>query len=250
LILKKLRRGEVAWITAPLIALGFAGAFFMSARDLYSAKMSSAAQGLIIGQEGMPFGMFVGSSQLFIPSSGSYDLKLHGVDSLGVVQQGFGFAGANQDSSDFNPQDTGEITVPQMQANNLSFRQISYRQRVPVNDWFSLSFERTGYHKGRCYVRNTGPYTLEGAAIALNSNEIFIGELKPGESKTVPLDTAKSNNIAPELHSDISGIMARLHGVALIGYVEGYRPGPQLGSQVDSRTSVRMMLVAKEGIGE
>ena len=248
LVLRKLRRGELAWITAPIISLGFAGFFFASAQDLYSAKMSTAAEGIIVAQEGMPYGIFVGDSKMFIPSSGTYDLKMKGVDSLGIVQTDNAYRGSRQNESNLNPQDTGEITIPEMHANNLAFRQIDYRQRVPVTDWYSIEFQRTGSHKGRCHVRNTGAYPLTNAIVVVGAAQIPIGELRPGDSKTINVDVSKGPNLQTN-EFELFGIWSRLHAVALFGYVKDYRPGPQIGKQVENRTTIRVALVAKEALG-
>ena len=86
LLLKKLKRGEWAWFTAPVISLSFAGAFFAAASDLYSAKLSTATQGLLVATAHTPETLFFGKSQLFFPRGGEYDLKLQNLDSLGAGQ--------------------------------------------------------------------------------------------------------------------------------------------------------------------
>jgi len=252
LILRKFKRGELAWFTAPIISLGFAGALFASAGDLYSAKMSSAAQGLLVGQEGIADGMFIGKSQLFVPRAGSYDLKMKGVDSLGILSASrdfYGGRGQEEDTSDLNPQDTGEITIPEMHANNLAFREIAYRQRVPVSDWFSIEFRKDGKNKGVATVRNTGPYVLDHASVVTGGAEVpLTAPLQPGESKIVTVipqpDTGANSG-----ESDLKVLLNRNRGAALTGSIVGLQPGPQLGKPVQGRTAIQMILFAKEALG-
>ncbi|RYG22828.1 hypothetical protein EON82_15925, partial [bacterium] len=73
LVLRKMKRGEFAWVTAPVLSLGFAGLLFKSAQSLYAASLSSASQGVVVLQEGSPEGIFFGTSQMFFPRGGVYD---------------------------------------------------------------------------------------------------------------------------------------------------------------------------------
>ncbi|AIE83925.1 hypothetical protein [Fimbriimonas ginsengisoli] len=251
LILKKLKRGELAWFTAPLISLGFAGAFFASAQDLYSARMSSASQGILIAQQGMEEGLFVGASQMFVPRSGTYDLKLNGVDSLGILntnQPYYGYGGRQEHDSEFDPVDVGQIIVPRMQANNLSFREIDYRQRVPVGRWFSLETKRSGSNL-TCVVRNTGTYRLENAAIQVADQETEVGTIEPGQTREIKVRIADVPPVASTDNYSLPQFLTRNRGTALIGSIRGFRPGPQLGEEVAGRTSVRLALIAKEALG-
>jgi hypothetical protein len=251
LVLKKLRRGELAWFTAPIISLGFAGAFFASAQDLYSAKMSSAAQGVIVGQQGLEEGLFVGTSQLFVPRSGTYDLKLEGVDSLGIRpnNQPYYYGRNDQHEAEFDPVDVGEIVVPRMQANNLAFREISFRQRVPVARWFSIEAKPEGNGLVRCTLRNLGGFTLENAGVLIGDQETEVGTLLPGQTKELRIHLAQTPALPGSNTWTLPQFLNRYRGIALIGTIQGYRPGPQLGEQVKERTSVRLTLIAKEALG-
>jgi hypothetical protein len=252
LVLRKLKRGELAWVTAPIISLGFASAFFASAQGLYSAKMSTASQGILLAQQGLDEGLFVGQSQLFIPRSGTYDLKVQGLDSLGVMpaSQMYYYGGNNdQSSADLNPVDVGEIKIPEMQASNLAFKRVEYRQKVPIGKWFSISVNRTSANKGTCTIRNDSAYELGSATLYAGDAQYHLDKIAAGQSKTVPYDATYVADQGVSPSSDFTQFLARNREFAVVGLLNGYRPGPQLGTQVDSRTSVKLAFVGREALG-
>ncbi|MEZ0326769.1 MAG: hypothetical protein ACAH95_12780 [Fimbriimonas sp.] len=248
IVLKKLNRGELAWFTAPILSLGFAGLLFTRAQDLYAAQMSSASQGLLVAQEGMPEGIFIGSSQVFIPRGGSYDLKLEGVDSVGVVENQDGYyyggyrRGAESSTMELNPLDDGEIHVPALRANNLTFREINYRQREPAaGDWFKIR----QIQRGKLFeVVNNSPYTLEKAVICVGKRAFPItGTLAPGQKLKV--SAGKDSTEAWEQGPSFAGIMTS-KTLGLSGKLKGLRPGPQIGKEVAARTEIRYVFISRE----
>src|SRR5262249_46631881 len=154
LVLKKLKRGELAWFTAPILSLGFAGILFTSAASLYSAKMSTVSTGLLLAQEGSGDGIFIGGTQMFIPRAGSYDLKLKSVDSITDRGEDDGMGRVAQENADVEAVDTGEIAIPNLSANNLNFRRIGYRQIVPISKQFHVKLASLDGGKCRCTVTN------------------------------------------------------------------------------------------------
>lgn len=247
LILRKLRRGELAWFTAPIISLGFAGVLFTSAQSLYSAKMSTLTQGLLVAKQGVDEGMFVGDSEMFVPRGGTYDLGLKNVDAVGRMSPnpyGGGYV-STDDSSTLGAIDEGDqVAVPAMPANNLAFREIAFRQRVPAGRWFSIDVRPDG-EKLKCTVRNESPYPLLGAKLMLGASEQPIGTLDPGASQTVvgEIERALPGREAP---NDLSGITGHYGGVALEGNLGYFRPGPQIGNPVNVLNGVRIAFFAKE----
>lgn len=251
-VLRRFKRGELAWFTAPVISLGFAGILFNSAQSLYAAKMSTATVGIVVGQQGLSEGMFVGTTQLFVPRSGVYDLKLTNVEHLGTIQSPsspYYSYRDNDDVAQFDPIDVGEIQVPSMRANNLAFRRMSYRQRVPVGDWFSLEISPKADGKWTCTARNNGELPLLDAKIAVGATDLPIGELKPGQTKSVTIERPKQGAEAAVVW-EVDQFLTRQNGVALLGTLDGLKPGPQLGQVVKDRTKINLVFFAKEALGK
>lgn len=251
LILRKLKRAEWAWVTAPLISLGFAGAFFASAQDLYAAKMSTSSAGLILGQQGNSEGLFVGSTQMFIPRSGRYDLKLSGVDSLAIVptiSNSFGF-GRGVETADLNLIDIGQIIAPQMSANNLAFKAMEYRQIVPIGEWIDLSVSDIHGKNGTCTVRNKGPFTLRNVQLIAQERTVSLTDLPPGSEQSIKFVAGKTDKDLDPVAASITPFLSRSRGIALIGEVENFRPGPQIGNAIETRDNLKLAYFAKEALG-
>jgi len=239
-VLRKLKRGELAWFTAPILSLGFAGALFNSAKELYGAKMSSAHQGIVIGREGMPEGIFVGKTQLFIPVGGSYDLGLRGVDSLGVEEDQYGYYRRRRDTGTMEPLDVGDVRVPNLRTNNLAFRKLVYRQRVPSGEWFSIEQSQDGQSYT---VRNRSPYDVSDAFLRADA-EIPLGSLASGATKTVKMTDALADSLS--YRDQAFERLPASNAVALLGTINGFRPGPQLGQVVPGRSKIQLAYFAQE----
>ena len=233
LVLRKLKRGELAWVTAPLLSLGFAALLFRSAQSLYAAALSTASQGLVVLQEGRPEGMFFGTSQMFFPKGGTYDLRLENVDRLAPVQQ----VDYGSDAlAGFDPVDDGQVRVPRLQTDNLAFREMAYAQRLPHADWFRID----PVDARRTVVENRSPYAFRGALYTGLRRSARV-ELAPGERKTVDVGTFQypigSPKIGPR-RPVRPGFSDADDRIALMGGIEGFRPGPQIGQAVRSEVSV------------
>ncbi len=240
LVLRKLKRGELAWITAPLLSLGFAGLLFRSAQSLYSASLSSASQGVVVLQQGSPDAMFYGTSQMFFPRGGVYDLKLKGVDSLNGVQDPDGYGYGSNPLAGFNLVDVGEVLTPRLEADNLAFREMSYIQRLDNPDW--IPFAKVG---GKERVENLSPNTFSGAL----ANGPYLStavDLPPGGSADVPLGTGDRIPEGGSLDPRDARNFTRSGRIALSGTLVGFRPGPQIGKEVAGRNEVRVLAFARE----
>ena len=80
LVLRKLNRSQWAWWTTPIISLGFAGVFFQFASELYSANLSTSSTGLLVVDERSDVGYYAGSTRMFFPRGGRYDLGFKSVE--------------------------------------------------------------------------------------------------------------------------------------------------------------------------
>lgn len=227
LVLRKLRRPELAWVTAPVLSLGFAGVLFASARGLYGAQMATASQGMIVAQAGVKESIFVGNTQFFIPQGGFYDLKLEGVETLGIGSGMDTISDSGYGGTGYQVLQVGnEVQLPMLRTSNLSFNNIGYRQRVEAGDWFKVDKLSDGKWK----VTNTSPFDFDVSLVTARGSSNGVS-LRAGQTTTMD---------APTTHpvADLDLYLKTGNRVALYGQVHGFRPGPRLGTEIEARSSI------------
>jgi hypothetical protein len=239
-ILRKFRRGELAWGTAPLLSLGFAGVFFMAAQNLYTAGLSTSTKGLFIIQQGDSAGLVYGHSQLYFPRGGGYDLKLTGVDSLieDSAEQPYYMNNRDRHSiyEDIEASDTGQIQG-KINVPNLAFRELSYLEQTQAKDLFDVRRKPNGHFQ----VTNNSDYQLVNARLVSGGGSEVIGELKPRETKDCTFD--KPEYTGQDLSSRLSRILGRTSGIALTGRLEGMRAGPRVGAEVRDSSGINLAFI-------
>lgn len=219
LALRRMGRGELAWITSPIISLVFAGVFFRFAAGLYAAEMSAAVNGTWVVDELAPRGQFVGKAQLFFPRGGTYDLQFEGVGHI-AESGGYDYRRGGRLYNDLRAVDDGQIRVPSLAARNLSFHEFSFQQVMPGGKMFSISTKaRTLTYSGDIALREVRVVTSDGA--------IKVGDLTSGA-------TIQLKQLAPSPADD--AVMKRLAPgqFAVIGHATNFRPGPKIGQTVDA----------------
>ncbi len=236
-VLRKLKRGEFAWATAPIISLAFAGAFFGTARGLYGARLSTYSHGILIAQEGQKDGVAIGFTQLFFPNAGRYDLHLASVDSISSQNFYYG-AGPQPSTEGLQPVDNGEVHAD-MDVPSLSFRQVAFRQKVEAGGWIDFR-----HLVGSVYqVSNRSPYPLINIWLVGANARVPAGDLKPYATTKVDMGLAVTMKDIP---GTIDHILLRSHGLAITGRLEGFRAGPVIGSEVADSMGVQLVYMTND----
>lgn len=128
-ILNKMRRGQLVWITAPMIAIVFAAIFFQFSSGLSKMKSGYVTIGTLFTTEGVDRYVFCGNQELFLSKAGRYDLGLHNVDYFAQT--------AGSDTTKASAIDVGEVLVPEYRVRNLSFSGFEFNQQVDVPHFIS-----------------------------------------------------------------------------------------------------------------
>jgi hypothetical protein len=254
LVLRKLGRGELAWITAPLISLGFAGIFFTFAGELYSADLSSATSGVLVVDERSEEGVFSGNSRMFFPRGGRYDLKLEnvqavsGMDMIADYYSSFGPSSggglAGKTMSDMNAVDVGEIRAPAVAVSNLSFYQFKFVQTVPQTQWLAAQVSQQGKRiSGQ--IANRSREDMSDVKLYVGGSMYKIGVLKAGESKTFRGEAPAAEpepSPSPSQHThrhmygeaDPPSIGEFSKGGRVVAYASlpTFRAGPNIGKEI------------------
>lgn len=240
-VLRKLGKGEWAWVTAPVISLAFAGIFLNQASDLYAASLSTATNGALVVQQGGPEAIFVGSTQIFFPNGGTYDLKMEDVDQLGSGNPSQYYGRQEQSRTQVNPVDTGVIRIPDLRAANLAFEEIGYRQRFSKFPGVHIQSQLIANSLLRLKIRNSTGSNLRNAALIVAGRRYGL-ELQSGEEKALEVTSIPSPT---DSQGDfLDGLTVRQPVTVLVADIDGIKAGPQLGTMVAGRSSTRLIHVA------
>lgn len=247
LVLRKLKRLELAWFTSPVISLAFAAILFQTASSLYSAKLSTASTGVIVAQSGEPTASFLGSTQLFFPNAGFYDLKTSGIDVIDASSavdspSRQNYYPTGELSLDLKPVDTGEIQFPNLTARNLEFQQFAYRQSTQATAKIrcSISKTRAGY---KYQIDNYSPYRLEEVELILRGIRYDVKDLEPGQSVSKDISGARLSGKINE--GSLDQITVNDGSGILTAKVSGFRPGPQIGTELKTGAGVELIMGAE-----
>ncbi|MCH8977956.1 MAG: hypothetical protein IH945_01775 [Armatimonadetes bacterium] len=236
LLLAKMNRGQLAWVTSPFIGLAFAGVFFMIARDLYGVELSRATRGVLVAHQGSPVAYAVGNQELFFPSGGRYDLGFSGMEAVSTSSDFATYYGEARDTG-FSDDlfDVGQVVATRAGVSNLSFREIHFRQAV---DWpyaLPLELELRGQGSGVRAVgtfHNDSPHTLRRVSIWIGRTEMPLDDVGPGETLDIDnLVVVQERTVRYPREAPVSEGQ-----VALTADVEGLELGSTIGTEQGSGT--------------
>lgn len=241
--LRKVGKGELAWISSPIISLAFAAVFFRFSAGLYAANLSVSSSGTIVMHQGDPEATYLGHTQLFFPRGGRYDLKLDGVESVFTREVYSGNPNQISTMASLSMWDDGQIRATDSSVTNLAFREFSLLQRVKVKDLVAVKVNRRGGKVVSVSLTNRSPYLLEQTGVILGDGSMDVGTLKPGETKEshqsgymateagptfAVTQVTQSALMPPGRHGD-KGALA-----AVTGLISGFPVGPQVGLSKDT----------------
>lgn len=254
IVLKRLNRGELAWITGPVLSVIFAAIFFRYAGGLYGAGLSRMTSALVMVQSGEPSAYVVGESQVFFPAGGQYDLKVpEGVEKLWAGTDEFDF-GRKKDAIPIV--DVGSLAVPSMPVSNLSFQHFSYSQRVrsEARAEASLQLVPEGPSRRlRGWITNLGPQKLVQAQLVFPGRYFTVGDIEPGQR--IEVDARSSESAINGYYHDLPSVLAEMYErrpepgrIALVATIDGLETGPQIGTSTGrSKTQLLLFLANQRG---
>lgn len=172
LVLRKLNKLEYAWISTPVISVVFSAILLNSTIGLYKASATTRTTSVAVLDSEAPDAIVFGRSEMFFPRAKSYDLKLHGVETI-LEERGYGRSG----SSGVNLIDSGrEIIAPEVHTGNLAFKDLSYAQSSEELSGIKISLRRTGGDQV-VRIQNQSHATVAGISIYTPGTQKF--EQKP-----------------------------------------------------------------------
>jgi hypothetical protein len=185
-ILSKLGKENAAWITGPLVALGFSFVFFGFSMGLLRSAESRTQEGVIAAQGGSSRGLFYGKQSVFFPKGGTRDLGLEGVH----LAWESGYIPSSQGMVTSQFVSGPEVEAPAFSAPNLAVRSYALSQVVDLGKGFSAesTWRRVGGKWALMVkVKNGSKHTLRAPAVGLQKAAATLPNLAPGDEAEVAL---------------------------------------------------------------
>lgn len=246
-VLRRMRKPNLAWVTGPVLSVVFAGALSVFAAPLYSAKMSRRTAGIVVLSYLDPTARFQGVTELFLPQKGSYDLAVKG----GEIMDSRVYDASLANDSNLRLLKLGDtLHTPGYRVSSLSFRRLGYSQIVDMGGGVTVT-EAYCTSDGllRATIVNRTPYTLNKAELLLPYGDgegrfrFALDNISPGSHVVMARRVHWSNDGLRQrlrLANHVEKLKA-LSAPILMANLPGDSFGPQCGQPVDSWDAVTLI---------
>jgi len=223
LVLSKLNRKELAWFTAPLLSVVFAGIVVSQSQVRRTSGAAREANVKMVADPATGRALVLGQQLLFFPDGGTHDLKMKGVTSIWFNRRRddnpWQSLAGNRDLCASGVTFGTEFDFTRMQAKSLAYEQFSFLQETERSVGIDATATRTAPGEYVVTAVNKGAEPITNVAITLNGFTP-VGrldkDLAPGERVRVPVKVPESNGV-------------RRNGLILTGDVDG-AAGAQVGN--------------------
>jgi hypothetical protein len=220
-VMRRIGRSEMAWVTTPVISIGFAAVFFSLASGLYEAGQSTRTLGVLVASTEHDIGAYTGKAEIFIPRGGQYDLRLNGVESVSTSSNYY-----YESEQVLHVVDEGTVQIPDIRVSNLAFKEFYFTQRVANTKFISAKARRVGANKLDIHVVNLSPHTLDTVSVQCGKALYQLGTIEPGGEFR---GTAQGHRYTKDPWSQESNMVVQ-------ATLKGFRAGPQIGADKGSST--------------
>ncbi|MBK9714215.1 MAG: hypothetical protein IPO81_23350 [Kouleothrix sp.] len=180
ILLRSLRRLELAWVTVPLIVLLFAGGLYVAGRALRGGAVQLSQAAVVQGAEGQPRGVATAFIGLFSPGRSTYTV---GFPADALVNSPAARASLRDQPAAVVAGPSGARSVA-LQADVASVSSFAAHSAIdlPISVQSNLISDTAGL-SGE--VRNAGAGALDDALIVYGNTFARLGSLAPGASKQI-----------------------------------------------------------------
>jgi hypothetical protein len=239
--LRKLKRLELAWITAPCISLLFATFFYLFTMNLYKAGLSRRTSGIMMAAANDPNARLYASTECFFPRGGNFDIIIPGAESLEPDSPNSNSYNARNDRDYLNTIDDGMVRLLGYRTGNLAYRRFCYEAPVMLNGALDVKLaDVNGGLSGQ--ISNNTQLDLKDCHLYIPSGnmEIKLGDLNSGQSvqlikQAFVAGVLTNNPCANALNYDSKD-------AALIAKTNGATFGPSIGSYVGGADSLDVIV--------
>lgn len=203
LVLKRLDKRELAWVTTPLLACGFAVTAYQFGRVGRSTQIFHNVASIIELTPGSGAASAVGSIGIYSPERATYDVSSPLPESVFVPRNFNNTEGETTLTLDASPRGkearVTDVSIPQWAMRSLSLRTTG----MTLGQGIATELVRHGNTIRVTAVNNTG-ITLNGAMVRLGEVNAPLGTLTPGSKASVELAIKSGSLRFYESYSEIS----------------------------------------------
>lgn len=192
ILLRRMDRRELAWLTAPLLVVVFTACS-------YGIGTSLKGSTIILNQITLVRSAANGSAAsvqtyagLFSPSRSSYDLTVEADALLAPMSTSSGFAAPNQQTSRYVTEQGDPAHLRGLSVGVFGFQAVRADAIVPHEPSLEVTWEMSG-NQIVGTVTNVGTEALDDVALAARSGGEMIGDLAPGQSADFTHSTSNFN---------------------------------------------------------
>jgi hypothetical protein len=198
LILKKLNRMEIAWISTPVISVVFSLILLNSTIGLYKAGQTTRSTAVALLGEPNEDSIVFGRSEMFFPQAKSYNLGVENIEFL-LARERYG----NSDNSGLNLIDDGRhVIAPNVRTSNLAFKEITYLQTSKEFTGLTVSLIRKD-NEPFVRVENRSNLTVNGISI-FGPGKQFDSQKALNKGEHLDIEATTLINSKPDKKRDLS----------------------------------------------
>lgn len=187
LVLRRLRRLELAWITTPLLIVIFLGGAFVASYVVRGSQVQVIQLAIVQGATNSPLATTTNLLGVLSPQRQSYDLIFPGDAHISQL------ADSTMRGTDMNPEYDGtNVTIADLVIDAAALRTLIVEQSTTntVQLTHNLTWDQTRWQGT---LINTGPVELHDALVVWQNDMQWIGTLTPGAEVEVNLAEGQDN---------------------------------------------------------
>lgn len=192
LLLKRWDKKELAWITAPVIILVFSVGAYAQGYRIKGGQLYLRSCSVIEGAVGSQAYDAYTFASIFSPRQDRYTLSV--ADSNACPSEIVEGGGFQSSVGDLRIDRSQRTSVKDALVNMWDHRSFGFGAHADLGGSISASVEQPNARQGRIHVANGTSHTLTDCAVSFRGNQALLGELKPGQGKTVSL-SFEGNNV-------------------------------------------------------
>jgi hypothetical protein len=230
LILRKLKKMEIAWISTPVISVVFSFILLNSTIGLYRANATTRTTSIAILGQSVDDAVIFGRSEMFFPQAKSYDLELSNVESVLTAD-----SYSETDKGGLSLQDDGRhLVAPDVRTANLAFKELGYVQTSSELKGLSMTLVS---RNGQLFVNvvNNSRANITGISLCgVGKQQSISAPVNSGQSAMLPVSTIVNSKPDPKRPDEING-WQRLastspNKIVVLASVDSMKVGPKYGA--------------------